>query len=143
MNKYFKNNDLDSAKNSFYLPNTLFTLGLSYAEIAVYSYLRYTENRKTYQCYPSQNTIGNAIGMSENTVRKYVDSLVEKKLITVEPTKVRLKNGKVRNGNLLYTIRPIGEAVEFYHQNQLKKLDENYKIQKALKKLEKQSKFAV
>lgn len=143
MKKYLKNNDLDSVKNSFYLPNALFTLGLSYAEIAVYSYLRCTENRKTYQCYPSQNTIGNAIGMSENTVRKYVDSLVEKKLITVEPTKVRLKNGKVRNGNLLYTIRPIGEAVEFYYQNQLEKLDENYKIQKALKKLEKQSKFAV
>lgn len=70
MKKFLKNNDLDSVKNSFNLPNALFTLGLSYAEIAVYSYLRCTENRKTYQCHPSQNTIGNAIGMSVNTVKK-------------------------------------------------------------------------
>ncbi len=143
MKNYYKNNNLDSIKNSFYLPNALYTLGLTYAEIAVYSYLRCIENRKTYQCYPSHNTIGKAVGMSVNTVRKYVDSLVEKKLIMVEPTKVRLKNGKTRNGNLLYTIRPIGEAVEFYYQNQLEKLDENYKIQKAIKRHEKQSKFAV
>jgi len=143
MKKYYKNTDLDSIKNSFYLPNALYTLGLTYAEIAVYSYLRCIENRKTYQCYPSHNTIGKAIGMSVNTVKKYVDSLVEKKLITVEPTKVRLKNGKTRNGNLLYTIRPIGEAVEYYYQNQLQKLDENHRIQKVIKRHEKQSKFAV
>ncbi len=143
MKNYYKNNNLDSIKNSFYLPNALYTLGLTYAEIAVYSYLRCIENRKTYQCYPSHNTIGKAVGMSVNTVRKYVDSLVEKKLIMVEPTKVRLKNGKTRNGNLLYTIRPIGEAVEFYYQNQLEKLDENYKIQKAIKRHERRSKFAV
>ena len=140
MKNYYKRNDLDSIKNSFYLPNALYTLGLSYAEIAVYSYLRCIENRKTYQCYPSHKTIGKAVGMSVNTVRKYVDSLVEKKLIMVEPTKVRLKNGKTRNGNLLYTIRPIGEAVEYYYEQQLVELDKNYKIQKALKK---QSKFAV
>ena len=140
MKNYYKRNDLDSVKNSFYLPNALYALGLNYAEIAVYSYLRCMENRKTYQCYPSHNTIGKAIGMSVNTVRKYVDSLVEKKLITVEPTKVRLKNGKTRNGNLLYSIRPIGEAVEYYYEQQLVELDKNYKIQKALKQ---QSKFAV
>ncbi len=140
MKKYYKNTDLDSIKNSFYLPNALYTLGLTYAEIAVYSYLRCIENRKTYQCYPSHNTIGKAVGMSVNTVRKYVDSLVEKKLITVEPTKVRLKNGKTRNGNLLYTIRPIGEAVKYYYEQQLVELDKNFKIQKVL---EKQSKYAV
>ena len=140
MKNYYKRNDLDSIKNSFYLPNAIYSLGLSYAEIGVYSYLRCIENRKTYQCYPSHNTIGKAIGMSVNTVRKYVDSLVEKKLITVEPTKVRLENGKTRNGNLLYTIRPIGEAVEYYYEQQLAELDNNYKIQKALTK---QSKYAV
>ena len=140
MKNYYKRNDLDSIKNSFYLPNAIYSLGLSYAEIGVYSYLRCIENRKTYQCYPSHNTIGKAIGMSVNTVRKYVDSLVEKKLITVELTKVRLENGKTRNGNLLYTIRPIGEAVEYYYEQQLAELDNNYKIQKALTK---QSKYAV
>ena len=41
---------------------------------------------KTYQCYPSYKTIGHAIGMSENTVAKYVRQLEEKGLIYTEPT---------------------------------------------------------
>lgn len=141
--KHYRYPKNDPVKDYIPIPKQITKLGLNSGEIAVYTCLMDLENRITYQCYPSYKTIGKAIGMSVNTVKKYVDSLVEKKLITVEPTKVRLKNGKVRNGNLLYTIRPIWEAVEFYYQNQLEKLDKNYKIQKALKKLEKQSKFAV
>ncbi len=133
----------DPVKDYIPMPKQITRLGLNSAEIAVYTCLMDFENRKTFQCYQSYKTIGKAIGMSVNTVKKYVDSLVEKKLITVEPTKVRLKSRKVRNGNLLYTIRPIGEAVEYYYQNQLQKLDENYRIQKAIKRYEKQSKFAV
>ena len=63
-------------------------LGLSTGEIAVYAYLMYCEDRKTFQCHPSYKTIGNAVGMSKNTVKKYVDSLIEKQLITAEPTSV-------------------------------------------------------
>ena len=37
-------------KNYFPLPNVIFSLGLSPGEIAVYSYLLYCEDRKTYQC---------------------------------------------------------------------------------------------
>ncbi len=133
----------DPVKDYIPMPKQITRLGLNSGEIAVYTCLMDFENRKTFQCYPSYKTIGKVLGMSVNTVRKYVDSLVEKKLIMVEPTKIRLKNGKTRNGNLLYTIRPIGEAVEFYYQNQLQKLDENYKIQKAIKRHERRSKFAV
>jgi hypothetical protein len=50
--------------------------------------------------------------MSANTVAKYIRQLEEKRLIDTEPTKVKTKAGLARNGNLLYTIRSIQEAVE-------------------------------
>ena len=57
--------------------------------------------------------------MSQNTVKKYVDGLIEKRLITAEPTTVLTRKGKRRNGNLLYTIRPIQEAVDYYNEKLL------------------------
>ena len=51
-------------KNGFFLPNELFQLGLDYGELAVYSFLKRCENRKTHQCWPSIKTIGQAVGMS-------------------------------------------------------------------------------
>ena len=62
-------------KNYFMVPNEIFSIGLDFREISLYSYLLRCENRKTYQCYPSYKTIGHAIGMSENTVAKYVRQL--------------------------------------------------------------------
>ena len=62
----------DPIKNYFPLPNEIFSLGLSFGEIAVYAYLMYCEDRKIFQCSPSYSTIGRAIGMSRNTVAKYV-----------------------------------------------------------------------
>ena len=110
-------------KNYFPLPNVIFSLGLSPGEIAVYSYLLYCEDRKTYQCHPSNKTIGQAVGMSVNTVQKYIAALGERGFISVEPTSVITKSGQKRNGTLRYTIRPIREAVELYHQRQLHKLE--------------------
>ena len=122
-------------KKYFSLPNEIFCLNLSCGEIAVYAYLLFRENRKTYQCYPSYKTIGDAIGMSKNTVKKYVDGLVQKRLITKEPTQVITKNDEKRNGNLLYTIRPIEEAVQYHFEQQMIQLKEETQRQKALKKL--------
>lgn len=110
-------------KNYFPLPNVIFSLSLSPGEIAVYSYLLYCEDRKTYQCHPSYKTIGRAVGMSTNTVQKYITALGERGFISIEPTSVITKSGQKRNGTLLYTIRPIREAVELYHQRQLQKLE--------------------
>ena len=62
-------------KNYFMVPNEIFSIGLDYREISLYAYLLRCENRETYQCYPSYKTIGKAIGMSENTVAKYVRQL--------------------------------------------------------------------
>ena len=73
--------------------------------------------------------------MSRNTVKKYVDSLIEKRLITAEPTSVITRNGEKRNGNLRYTIRPIAEALEWYYKQQLIQLHEETRRQAALKKL--------
>ena len=65
-------------ENYFPLQNVIFFLNLSPGEIAVYSYLLYCEDRKTYQCYPSYKTIGRAVGMSINTVQKYIAALGER-----------------------------------------------------------------
>lgn len=109
----------DAIKNYFPMPNEIFFIGLNSGEILVYAYLMYCEDRKTFQCYPSYNTIGKAVGMSKNTVRKYVSGLEEKHLITTESTKIRTKDGRVHNGNLLYTILPIQEAINYYYERQL------------------------
>ncbi len=109
--------------NYFPMPNEIFCLGLNHGEIAVYTYLMSCEDRKTYQCYPSYTTIGNALGLSKNTVMKYVKSLEEKCFITTEHTTVTLKSGRKQNGNLLYTIRPIKEAIEHFYRQQMLKLE--------------------
>ena len=108
--KYDRYPKRDVLKDYFPVPNEIFCLGLSSGEIVVYAYLLRCENRKTFQCHPSYKTIGKAVGMSKNTIRKYVGSLIEKRLITTEPTTVYTQKGEKRNGNLRYTVRPIVEA---------------------------------
>ena len=109
----------DPVKNYFPLPNEIYQLGLSHGAIAVYGYLLRIEDRRTYQCHPSYATIGKAVGMSRNTVCKYVRLLEEKGLIRTERTSIVLKNGRKRNGSLLYTLLPWRQAVEQFHQRQL------------------------
>lgn len=115
----------DLLKRRFTLPNELFTLKLNSAEISIYAFLLYCEDRKTHQCWPPYKTIGKAVNLSSKTVKKYVAELVDKGLISTENTTVMTKKGVKRNGSLRYTIRPIREAVELYHQQQLRqaKLD--------------------
>lgn len=110
----------DPVKNYFMVPNEVFCLDLDSSEISIYGYLLRCEDRKTYQCHPSYRTIGKAVGLCQNTVRKYVSSLEDKGLIHAEPSRVVTRDGRVRNGSLIYTIRPVQEAVELYHQRQLK-----------------------
>lgn len=112
----------DPVKNYFMVPNEVFGLGLNSNEISIYNYLLRCEDRKTYQCHPSYRTIGNAVDLCENTVKKYVGELVDKGLISTENTTITTKKGVKRNGSLRYTIRPIQEAVELYHQRQMEKL---------------------
>lgn len=109
--------------NYFTMPNEVFQLGLSAGELAVYSYLRRCQDRRTHQCWPSYRTIGSAVGMSENTVRKYVLAPEERGLIVTEPTDVRLKSGRRRNGNLKYTLPSIQEVLRDYYARQRSALE--------------------
>lgn len=127
----------DPIKNYFLVPNEVFDIGLEYGEISVYAYLLRCENRKTYQCHPSYKTIGRAVHMSENTVRKYISGLERKGLVRTEPTMITTKDGRTRNGSLRYTIRPIQEALEMYYENQLRQLEEDAEQQRAAQRLEK------
>lgn len=114
----------------FLLPNEIFTLGLSPGELSVYAYLIFCEDRKTHQCWPSIGRISQYTGMSANTVVKNIRQLEDKRLINVEPTKVRTKTGEVRNGTLLFTIRPIQEAVNYHLERQLAGLPQKKRTKK-------------
>ena len=108
----------------FLLPNEIFTLGLSPGELSVYAYLMFCEDRETHQCWPSIGRICQHTGMSANTVAKYIRQLEDKRLIDTEPTKVRTKEGLVRNGTLLFTVRPIQEAGNYKLERDLEGLPE-------------------
>ena len=108
----------DAVGNFFPLPNAIFHLGLSAEEIATYAYLLCCEDRKTFQCYPSFSTIGKHIGKTKNSVKKYVDGLRDKGLISTQMTKKIAKDGAVLNGNLLYTILPIQNGIDVYNEAQ-------------------------
>ena len=138
--KYYLNNQY-KLSNQFVMPNQIMQLGLNTTALAIYFYLVYIEDRKTYQCYPSYKTIGKALNIaSKTTVAKYVRELEDKCLIYTEPTEVILKNGKKQNGNLKYTIRPIQDAVEYFHQQQMKKFQEDLALENAKRMLEEYNK---
>ena len=127
-------------KNFFPVPNEIFILGLCPGEIAVYCYLLRTEDRQTFQCYPSYEAIGKAVGVSKNTVAKYVRGLEEKGLIRTERTKVLSRDGKILNGNLLFTICPIQAAVQAFYEQQLSMADlemERYQARRRIAQLHK------
>lgn len=135
MNKKYSKRD--PIKDYFPLPNEIFYLGLSYGEIAVYSYLLYRKNRKSFQCYPSYKSIGRALNMSRNTVCKYVRRLEERELISTEPTAIRNSKGMKFNGNLLYTILPIEHAKQYFYKRQLESLDQAIAEDSQRKRIEK------
>lgn len=121
----------------FPLPKAIFRLDLSAGEIVVYAFLMYCEDRKTFQCHPSYATIGEATGMSKNTVKKYVESLERKGFIYTEPTKVKTKDGRTHNGSLLYTLQPIRPIEEAHFERQIALANAKLQAQRALEKYEK------
>lgn len=80
-------------------------------------------DRKTHQCYPSYETIGEAVGLCKNTVQKCICELVDADLVCTENTSVITKNGLKHNGTLLYTIQPVQDVLEAHYQNRLRKLE--------------------
>ena len=133
-NKYYTSRD--PIKNYFPLPNEVFALGLSPGALAVYSYLMYIEDRTTYQCHASYRTIGSAVNMSPNTVRKYVAELVERGLIQTERTTIITQDGRKQNGSLLYTLLPIQFSIQQFYEQKLAKLDTECEQERIRKRLE-------
>ena len=118
----------------FPVPKSIFNLGLVSGEILVYIYLMYCEDRKTFQCYTSYNTIGTAVGMSKNTVKKYVEGLERRGLIYTEPTMVRTKDGRNHNGSLLYTLQPLKPIEDAYFDKLIRIQNSKMLTQAALEK---------
>ena len=75
--------------------------------------MKYYNNKRDI---PSYSTIGEAVNMSNNTVKKHVKGLEKKGLITTEYTTVKTKDGRTHNGSLLYTLRPLQPIEEAYFQ---------------------------
>ena len=121
--RFHRWNSQQKLKHFFSLPNEIFLLGLAHGELAVYCYLKYLENRKTHQCWPSYWNIGKAVGMSENTVRKYVAMLEARGLITTAYTTMRARDGRPMNGHLMYTICPFHEVVNDHYRVQMEALE--------------------
>ena len=127
----------------FPLPSIAFGFGLTVGELAVYGYLLYRENRETYECWPSCRTIGDALHMSRNTVRKYVHRLEEKGYITTEPTTVRRMDGTKWNGNLKFRIRPVRELIEEWNEQETTLAEREYQRQRAARIAERHPELSV
>ena len=76
--------------------------------------------------------------MSENTVRKYIRQLEERGIIATEPTEIITKAGEKRNGNLLFTLRPIQEVIDEYYARQMDEMELMVERQRVAKLLAKQ-----
>ena len=95
------------------------------------------EDRRTWQCVVSYPAIADKLGISVNTVAKYVGLLEEHGLITTERTDVFTKDGLKRNGCLRYTILPIQNAIDRFHERQLAELEQAAAQQRARRQAEK------
>ncbi len=123
--------------NYFITPNVVFDLHLHAYELVIYAYLLRIEDRKTYECLTSYSKIAKKLGLSINTVAKYVNRLEEHGLIRTEHTQIITQDGLKRNGCLRYHLLPIQYAVELHHEQQMAELDHTVAVQKARKKAEK------
>ena len=121
--------------NFFTLPNEIFLLQLPPSAFLVYAYLLLIEDRQSHTCHPSYNTIAAATRISKNTAMKSVNALLEMGLITVEPSSYFDKHGLKWKGNNLYTILPIGVAMDTFYQRQLRRMNVDAARQKAQAKL--------
>ena len=109
--------------NFFTLPNEIFLLRLPPSAFLVYAYLLLVEDRRTHTCHPSYNTIASATGLAKNTAMKSISTLLEIGLIAVESSNYFDKRGLKWKDNNLYTILPVGVAMDAFYQRQLHQLE--------------------
>ena len=124
--------------NYFITPNIVFDLHLHAYELVIYAYLLRIEDRKTHECLTSYSKIAKKLGLSINTVAKYVSRLEEHGLIRTEHTQIITQDGLKRNGCLRYHLLPIQNAMELHHQRRMAELErctEQYEARKKAEKL--------
>ena len=129
----------EHVKNCFPVPNELLEFDLPGGAIAVYLYLLRHAYRRTGQCHPSAATIAKKLHYCRNTVANYVRLLEERELIITENTEIITSRGIKKNGNLLYTIIPMCEVREQFHERQLRELELETERRQAQKKLAEQA----
>ena len=88
----------------FQMPNMVFAHHLTPDQFTVYCYLVCRAGSKD-KCWPSVKTIGGECGLSENTVRKAIKTLVERGFISKVATKRYGRNGRCYQGNNHYYIQ--------------------------------------
>lgn len=125
----------DERTKFFTLPNEIFLLQLPPSAFLAYAYLLLIEDRQSHTCHPSYNTIAATTGLSRNTTIKSVGALLEINLIAVEPSSYFDRHGLKRKGNNLYTILPVGVAMDAFYQWQLHRMDVDAARQKTQAKL--------
>lgn len=125
--------------NYFMVPNSALQMDLSGGEILLYCCLLYYEDRKTHTCYPSFREIGERIGMSKNTIMKYLRSLERRGLVETEQTLVRTQSGEIHNGTLKYHITPIAPIKEAYDEKELEKLRKEAEMRERIAKYERRT----
>lgn len=131
---YYRDDPRYRDGNFTMFPNEAFQMDLCMGEICLYLYLLYREDRKTYTCYPSANTIAAELQLSRSTVRKYIEMLERKGLISSERTTIYTKKHGARNGNLKYTIHPIKPIADAYFEKQIRKQQAKLAAEEALKR---------
>ena len=129
--------------NYFMVPNSALQMDLSGGEILLYACLLYYEDRRTHTCYPSFREIGERIGMSKNTVMKYLRSLEKRGLVETEQTLIRTKSGEVHNGTLKYHITPIAPIKKAHDEKELDKLRWEAEMRERIAKYERHTKNSV
>jgi len=94
----------------FKIDNDIFSLRLDSYEFLVYAYLVSCAGKKG-ECWPSTNTIARALGMSQSTVIRKINSLVQRQLIDKGTTIRHSKSGRASTGNNHYYILAVAEAI--------------------------------
>lgn len=95
------------------------------------------EEYRTADMLDPYPTIAKKLGISVNTVAKYVVALEEHGLIRTERTEIITKDGHKRNGCLRYTILPIKNALGLCYERQMEKAAQALERQRAQTSAEK------
>lgn len=78
-------------KDYFPVPNNIFDMGLTPSEIVLYVLFIKFDVKNNGYCHTDFSTIKGYITLSEKTIKKYLSTLENKKIIQIEPTKDGMK----------------------------------------------------